>query len=457
MAIEFKLPELGEDVETGEVINVLVADGDRIEPDQSVIEIETGKATLEVPCPHGGIVRNVRVRVGDTLEVGAILFEIDAAAPEDAGDAAPADTTVDTTDTVPEALAEPPPPPAKAPPPAEPSAPPPPAAKPSPPSEPGSPASAPERQTVPEREPGSEVVKAGPAVRRIARELGVDLQSVAGTGRDGRITEDDVKAHVQASMKSRPEPVGLRVDGSLPPLPDFTEWGEVERKPMSTVRRMTAEHMSLSWRLIPHVTQFEDIDATELEAFRKRYAEACQERGGKLTVTVLVLKAVTTALKQFPEFNASLDPNTGEIIYKAYYHIGVAADTERGLMVPVIRDVDKKDIFQLAKELTETAERVRAGKVDMENLQGGTFTISNLGGIAGTGFTPIINYPEVCILGISRSRIEPRTVDEEISPRLILPICISYDHRVIDGAQGARFIKTVAESIADPERLILGL
>jgi pyruvate dehydrogenase E2 component (dihydrolipoamide acetyltransferase) len=293
------------------------------------------------------------------------------------------------------------------------------------------------------------VAPAGPATRRLARELGVDLRQVSGTGRHGRIVEEDVKGHVRQLASGGAGPVTVSGGApQAPPLPRFEDWGPVERQPLGGVRRATSRQMSLAWSLIPHVTQHDLADVTDLEAFRKSQ----DGKGPKLTVTAFALKAVAVLLKEFPQFNASLDTAAGQLVLKRYYHVGVAVDTRGGLLVPVIRDVDKKSIEALAKELTEAAEKARQGKADMT---GGTFTITNLGGIGGTGFTPIVNYPEVAILGMSRSRWEPVVRDGQVVPRLMLPLSLSYDHRVIDGADAARFTRRLAEMLENPMLMLL--
>jgi pyruvate dehydrogenase E2 component (dihydrolipoamide acetyltransferase) len=280
--------------------------------------------------------------------------------------------------------------------------------------------------------------------------LGVDLDNVTGSGRSGRITPEDVKAFVR-QLASGPTPVAPTVAAgatvTAPKLPDFTKFGPVEPQPLSRVRKLTAQQMSVAWNLVPHVTQHDLADVTDLEAFRKE-----QKSGPKLTVTAFALKASAIALKEFPNFNASLDVASGQLLLKRYYHVGVAVDTEGGLLVPVIRDVDKKSIAELARELTDVAESARKGKADM---QGGTFTITNLGGIGGTGFTPIVNWPEVAILGLSRARLEPAVRDGQVVPRLMLPLSLSYDHRVIDGAAAARFTRRLAEMLEDPLVMLL--
>ncbi len=417
MAKAFKLPDLGEGIESGDVARVLVSEGDQISVDQPILELETDKALIEVPSSLAGKIVSINVKEGDSVPVGAVLIAV-----EETGAVAAAALAE------PEAAAGPSPEPEKAPPPEAPA-----------------PPSLPEKPEAP--------LPAAPSVRRFARELGIDLHQIAGTGAGGRITREDVKAYVQKTMLDGPEADAPVTASSLP---DFTRWGEVDRQPLRAVRRKIAENLSIAWTRAPHVTQFDRADVTDLEAFRQRHRAEAEARGGKLTPTALILKAVITALKAFPRFNASFDPAAGELILKRYYHIGIAVDTERGLLVPVIRDVDRKDIFELAVELAELAERARRGKTDLEELQGGTFTVTNLGSISGTAFTPIINFPEVGILGISRTRQEPVVRDGRVEPRLIMPICVSYDHRVIDGADGARFTKHLVESLENPGRMLLG-
>jgi pyruvate dehydrogenase E2 component (dihydrolipoamide acetyltransferase) len=287
------------------------------------------------------------------------------------------------------------------------------------------------------------ILPASPATRWLARKLGVDLYQVHGTGPNGRITEQDVKNQFH-------KPGGGGLAGiQVPPLPDFASFGPIEAQNLSRVRRLTAKQMSLAWGLIPHVTQHDVADITDLEAFRKQQVQAT---GLKLTVTAFALKASAIVLQQFPSFNASLDLDSGKLILKRYYHIGVAVNTDAGLLVPVLRDVDKKSIEELARELNDKAERARQGKAD---LQGGTFTITNLGGFGGTGFTPIVNYPEVAILGLSRARLEPVIRDGQVVPRLLLPLSLSYDHRVIDGAAAAQFTRRLAELLENPLLMLM--
>jgi pyruvate dehydrogenase E2 component (dihydrolipoamide acetyltransferase) len=287
----------------------------------------------------------------------------------------------------------------------------------------------------------------------MARELGVDIRQVSGSGENGRISVEDLQAYVKGVMTSATS-VGEAVGGGAPrtgpPLPDFSKWGEVERKPMSNIRRKTAEHLSNAWNAIPHVTQHDKADITALEALRKQYSPQAEKAGGKLTMTAIALKVIAGALKKFPQFNASIDQARNEIVYKKSIHVGVAVDTERGLLVPVIRDVDRKGIFDLSVELAKVSEKARGGKLSLDEMSGGGMSISNLGGIGGTAFTPIVNWPEVAILGISRGTHEPVWDGETFEPRLMLPLSLSYDHRVIDGADAARFLRWVCEAFEQP-------
>jgi pyruvate dehydrogenase E2 component (dihydrolipoamide acetyltransferase) len=298
--------------------------------------------------------------------------------------------------------------------------------------------------------PSSDVVAAAPSVRRIARELGVDIGRVPGSGPGGRISMEDVKERAKQLLS------GLKAGDvtSTGPLPDFEKWGAVERRAMSSVRRKTAEHLTRAW-VAPHVTQHDRADITELERLRKRYGKKAEAAGGKLTMTAIALKIVASALKVFPKFASSIDLERDEIVYKKYSHIGVAVDTDRGLLVPIIRDVDAKNILELSAELTRAAENARDRKLGLEDMQGGCFTITNLGGIGGTAFTPVVNWPEVAILGVARSSTEPVWRDGQFQPRLMLPLALSYDHRVIDGADAARFLRWVVEAFENPFLLSL--
>jgi pyruvate dehydrogenase E2 component (dihydrolipoamide acetyltransferase) len=296
-------------------------------------------------------------------------------------------------------------------------------------------------------------------VRRFAREIGIDISQVAGSGPKGRISVDDVKTFAKQVLSgASTSPANAQQRGgaggavgiAVPPLPDFSKWGAIDRQPMSPLRKKATELLTHSWTTIPHVTQFDKADITELEKLRKRFVKKAEAKGGKLTITPFLLKVIGAALKVFPQFNASLDLARGEIIYKKYFNIGVAVDTDRGLIVPVVRDVDKKDIFDLATELNQIAEKARNRKTTIEEMQGNTFTLTNLGGIGGTCFTPIVNWPDVAILGVSRAAMEPVYMEGQLVPRFMLPLSLSYDHRVIDGADGARFLRWVAEAIQQP-------
>jgi pyruvate dehydrogenase E2 component (dihydrolipoamide acetyltransferase) len=300
------------------------------------------------------------------------------------------------------------------------------------------------------------VAPAAPSVRRMARELGVDIDQVAGSGPSGRVSVDDVKAHAKRLVAGTQVPAGGGVSPAAP-LPDFTRWGEIDRQPMRAVRRKTAEHLSMAWATIPHVTQHDVADITALDELRKKYAKQVDAAGGNLTVTAIAVKVVAAALKVFPQFNASIDMAAGEIIFKKYVNIGIAVDTERGLLVPVIRDADAKNITQLSVEIAQLSEKARSRKVTLDEMQGGCFSISNLGGIGGTSFTPIVNAPEVAVLGIARARIEPVYNKETttFAPRLMLPLSLSYDHRLIDGADGVRFLRWVVEALEQPFVLAL--
>jgi len=454
----FALPELGEGIESGDVVNVLVAVGETITQDQPLIELETDKAVIEVPAPVAGTVQTIHVQTGDTAAVGQLIvtFETDSTAAASDAVAPPPPVTPEQSTSEESTPEESPPEESAAP--AEPAmpAPRPEAAAPAPAAPPrDAPARpAPPPVEAPPQRASRIPAAASPSVRRLAREVGVDIREVEGSGAGGRISIEDVKHHAQRLLTNTS---GYRVAAEplAVALPDFTRWGEVEREPMSSVRRATADHMAQAWSTIPHVTQHAKADITALEDLRKRYTVRTEAAGGKLTVTAIVLKVVATALKLFPQFNASLDMARQEIVYKRFYYIGVAVDTDRGLLVPVIRDVDQKSLVQLSVELTEVAEKARSKKITLAEMQGGTFTITNLGGIGGSHFSPIINAPEVAILGLARSGIEPQYIDGQFVPRLMLPLSLSYDHRLIDGADGARFIRWVVEALEQPFLLSL--
>jgi pyruvate dehydrogenase E2 component (dihydrolipoamide acetyltransferase) len=463
MPVEFKLPELGENVEKGDVVRVLVNVGDVIKAEQAVLELETDKATIEVPATEGGTVSEVRVKAGDKVKVGQVVLVFDAAAAK-AKAAAPAKA----------AVAAPSPAAAQPDPEAEPAAP----VTPAPESKPASKHAASvvlmskarpgpiAVETPAQADAASGSVAAAPSVRRYARELGVEIGDVAGTGPGGRIGQDDVTRHVKGAMAA----AGARAAGPsagvgagrVPALPDFSKWGEVESRPMSSIRRTTAEHLTAAWQA-PHVTQHDKADVTALEEFRKAYGARVEAGGGKLTVTAILIKIVATAIGRFPQFASSVDMANEAIIYKKYCHIGIAVDTPAGLLVPVVRDADKKGIAEVSAELATLSQKARDRKLSREEMSGGVFSITNLGGIGGTSFTPIVNRPEVAILGVSRTALEPVWKDDPSAgpgagrfvPRQMLPLSLSYDHRVIDGADAARFLRFVADALEQPLSMYL--
>jgi len=445
MPVEFKLPELGENIEKGDVVRVLVAPGDVVKVEQSVLELETDKATIEVPTSVAGRVSEVKVKAGDKVKVGQVVLVIDgaASAPASAGSSA----------EEPKAA---PAPAAKA---AEPAATPH-AIPEAPKSKPAAvvditsarPAPAPARVDVGAAALAVEAagsVPAAPSVRRYARELGVDIASVPGTGPGGRIGQDDVKDHVKAVL------TGGRGAAMAPvELPDFSKWGEIDVKPMSNIRRKTAEHLTIAWRA-PHVTQHDKADVTALDDFRKAYGARVEKAGGKLTVTAITIKVVAAAIARFPQFASSVDMAHQAIVFKKYCHIGVAVDTPNGLLVPVIRDADRKTLTEIAGELATLSQKARDKKLSLDEMSGSVLSITDLGGIGGTAFTPILNQPEVAILGMSRTAIEPVWKDNQFVPRHMLPLSLSYDHRAIDGADAARFLRFVAEGLEQPLTMLL--
>jgi pyruvate dehydrogenase E2 component (dihydrolipoyllysine-residue acetyltransferase) len=464
---EFKLPELGENITAGDVVRILVSPGDTVTADQPLLELETDKATIEVPSTVTGTVRDVKVKQGERVKVGQVVLTVEdgagqqaapkpatqekpeasdkpkaqpAGAPEEGGlsQAEPGQAARDAEAERREADSKQPKPRgevvdisrgARATPPP------------------------PSPQPAAEAESGAPAAPAAPSVRRLARELGVDIRRVTGTGAEGRISAEDVQAFVRGVLAGGGGPASAM---AVQPLPDFSRWGEVERKPMSNIRRKTAEHLAHAWNTIPHVTQHDKADITALEGLRKQYGPQAEKAGGKLTVTAIALKFVERAIRRFPQFNASVDLARSEIVFKKAIHVGIAVDTERGLLVPVIRDVDRKGILELSVEVSKASEKARAGKLSLDEMQGGGFTITNLGGIGGTAFTPIVNWPEVAILGISRGTYEPvwrPSPDPDggrFEPRLMLPLSLSYDHRIIDGADAARFLRWVAEAFEQP-------
>jgi pyruvate dehydrogenase E2 component (dihydrolipoamide acetyltransferase) len=436
MAIQLPMPPLGEGVESAEVLEVKVSPGETVRAGQILVVVQAEKATAELEAPEPGRVAKILVKPGDTLKVGEPFceFEPAGAGERQAEPEKPAAKPKPTESTKPQSQLKPDGPPRT--PPEKP------APQPARVAGDGVHAGTKPQAAVERAKPQGAVVPAGPATRLLARKLGVDLHQVTGSGKGGRISQEDVEAYVrQLTTGAAPALVPVATGVQAPALPDFSRWGEVERQSLDPIRRRTAQQMHLAWTTIPHVTQHDVADITDLDAFRKQQ----EGPGPKLTVTAFALKAAAIALRQFPYFNASLDMAGGALVLKRYYHLGVAVDTEHGLLVPVIRDVDKKSVLQLAGELTDVAERARQRKLQAEEMRGGTFTITNLGGIGGTGFTPIINWPEVAILGMSRARWEGTVRDGQVTPRLLLPLSLSYDHRVIDGAAAARFTRRIAE------------
>jgi pyruvate dehydrogenase E2 component (dihydrolipoamide acetyltransferase) len=454
---EARVPDIGDDKDVP-VIEVLVKPGDTVSKDQGLVTLESDKATMEVPAPFDGVVREVKVKVGDELSEGSVVALIEPAAeaadkPSAKAEAKPAQKTEEKpgpkAEAAPEAKPEP-----KSEPKSEPE--PEPKSGPAQPSTPamnaGNPHSPPVTFDAEALMPGK-VPHASPAVRLFARELGVDLGQVSGSARGGRISKEDVQAYVKSVMAGGG---AARTGGGgldLIPWPkvDFAKFGEVERKPLSRIQKLSGANLARNWAMIPHVTQFEDADITEMEAFRKRLGE--ENKDTKVTPLVFLIKAAVAALKKFPAFNASLDGD--ELVLKQYFNIGIAVDTPDGLVVPVIRDADRKGLLDLARELGEISAKARDKKLSSADMQGGCFSISSLGGIGGTAFTPIINAPEVAILGVSRSAMKPVWNGKEFAPRLMLPLSLSYDHRVIDGAAAARFTSYLSQVLGDLRRLLL--
>lgn len=437
MSIEFKLPEVSEGVESADVADILVSEGDMITANQVVAEVETEKALAEIECPYAGRVTKVHVSPGDIIPIGATLLTIDAEAPVET----PVETKPDQKPDAGETAAQSEPEPEKT------------VATQT--NEPSKPVQAPVASapvaSVSQSNEDRPPAPAGPATRRMARDLGVDLYDVKGSGPGGRITQEDVQNYVKQKL-SAPAVSGGPV--TAPPLPDFTEFGPTRRERLNKIGRTAAEHLARSWNVIPHVTQHDLADITDIELARKQFLQGTGKNGPKVTMTAIAVKAAVTALKAFPKFNSSLDPETMEIVYKDYFHIGIAVDTENGLVVPVLRDADKKSLLEIASEVTELAFAARDRKLSMENMKGGTFTITNLGGIGGTSFTPIVSYPEVAILGMSRGQKELKLIEGELEERLMLPLSLSYDHRVINGADAARFIVKLSALLSDPFTLL---
>jgi pyruvate dehydrogenase E2 component (dihydrolipoamide acetyltransferase) len=463
MATQFKLPELGENVESAEVVNVLVSAGDHVDAEQALIEVETDKATLEVPSPTTGNVRELHVKTGDTVKVGQPIATIDE---EAAAEAAPPEAAAPeekrATEKEKEEEGEPVeeaavpqeqgPPGEERAPPREPAKKPeekPEVTEPQPRAQPTPPAR--EREPTPAGEPAQRVpVFAAPSVRRFAREIGIEVQQVPGSGPGGRISIEDVK---RFARQHRPA-AGLM---ATPPLPRFDHFGDIQRQDMTHIRHKTAEHMVASWTTVPHVVLYEKADLTEVESFRQTQRERVEQAGGKLTITAMLLKIVAAGLKVHPKLRASVDMNHRQVIYKDYCHIGVAVDTDRGLLVPVIRDVDRKSITDLAIELGAISDKARAGKLTPDDMAGGVFTLTNLGGLGIGHFMPIINFPQVAILGLGRATVQPdyNADADEFQPRLMMPLSLSIDHRLVDGADGARFLDWLVKAIEQPLLMVM--
>jgi pyruvate dehydrogenase E2 component (dihydrolipoamide acetyltransferase) len=420
MVKELKLPELGEGIEEADVLKVLVSSGDVVSKDQPLLEIETDKATVEVPSAEAGRVAEVKVSAGDRIRVGQVLVTLSG----DGSSPPPAEEKPE-----PEAVPAPAPE----------------AVEPEPAVETTEAKAAPAPTPTGKREPPrAAAVPAAPSVRRLARELGVDVAQVEGSGPGGRVSKADVMEHARAIVS------GAGGVGARATLPDFGRWGAVHRERLTGLRRAAASRLAQAWTQVAHVTHHDLADVTETESMREKYAGRVEAQGGKLTFTALAVYIVSAALKQFPRFNASLDLANDEIVYKDYCHIGVAADTERGLVVPVVRNADRLSLAEIAIALTELAERARSGKLKKEEMEGSSFTVTNLGGIGGVAFTPIVNWPEAAILGVSRARKEAVWREDRFEPRLVLPLSLSYDHRLIDGADAARFVRFVVEAFEHP-------
>jgi pyruvate dehydrogenase E2 component (dihydrolipoamide acetyltransferase) len=429
MAKEFKLPDLGEGIHEGEVLAVRVSVGQAVKEGDIILEVETDKAAVEIPSPYTGTVLEILVTLGDTVKVGQVLMTFSAPGEKPAAAPEPSAAGPKAAD-VPE------------------------------------PAAAASQAPVPRQGP----VPASPATRRLARELGVDLARVSPSGAAGLVTADDVRAFaargkaVEAPPVARAQPAAespAPTPDRIPELPDFSKWGPVERVAFRSIRRATAKQMSLSWSQIPHVNSQDYVDVTRLEVFRRKHKKDVEALGGRLTFTIFALKAVATVLKAHPRINASLDTAAGEIVLKKHYHIGVAVNTAEGLVVPVVRDVDNKSIKELAVELHALVQRAHARKIGLEEFQGGTFTITNAGALGGWTFAPIINHPQVAILGLGQGRLQPAVVRGEkglaIAPRLIMPAVLCIDHRVLDGADAVNFLKIFKQIMEDPDELLMSL
>lgn len=465
MIKEIKMPDISEDADSGTVVEILVQEGDTIEEEQSIIAVESDKASVEIPSTAGGTVKEIKISEGDEVKVGEVILTLETDGEgdgdEDAGDKEVAEDDEEKMDKKRQKATE---------------------------EEEAETKEDKEDSDIDEDEDGEDEdadekvvakakqkeenkpkdkgeseagktdeqdtaaaadVPAAPSVRRIARELGVNIRKVKGSGPGNRITTEDVKAQA-GDGQQQAQPQEATPAPQEKALPDFSKWGDIKREKMSSIRKATVGSMSNAWQTIPHVTQFDKADITKLEEYTEKYKAKVEKAGGKLTITAIMMKVAVAALRAFPKFNASIDVTNEEVVFKNYFHIGIAADTERGLLVPVIRDVDKKSVIKLSAELPEIAQKAREGKLSGDEMKGGTFTISNLGGIGGTNFTPIVYKPQVAILGISRTQTEPTYIDGEFQPRSMLPLSLSYDHRLIDGAEAARFLRFICQSLEDP-------
>lgn len=428
-----QVPDIG-DFQDVEVIDILVSPGDKVAIEDSLITLESDKAAMDIPSPFAGIVKEILVEIGSHVSEGSPFMILETATAVNAPPAEQAPLEEKAPVETPVPLSRPQP------------------AK--------SPYAAPSSTEHPGHPHPSEALKAGqldfhagPTVRKLARELNVDLNKVVGSGRRGRITSDDIEAFVKQSIVKKKE----KKEGLLmPPAPavDFGKFGEIEVQPMKRIQKISSRNLHRNWITIPHVTHFDDADITDLEEFRKKHNAAAKEKTDRLTLMPFLFKAIVSSLKKFPVLNASLDPEGENLILKKFFHIGMAVDTEKGLLVPVIRNVDQKSLQQLAGEMRALTLKSRTGKIKREDMQGGCFTISNLGGIGGTGFTPIVNAPEVAILGVPRASIRPIYQNSQFVPRLILPLALSYDHRVVDGALAARILAHICELLTDIRKML---
>jgi len=430
---QINIPDIG-DFNEVEVIEVLVKEGDEVNAEDAIISLESEKATIEVPTPEAGVIEAVLIKEGDLVSEGSPMIRLKTSANEsNKKEVKAADKTEKQVEQKKTETKEP--------------------------AEKSTNRTSPKPPPVPVELPqqaSGKIAHASPSVRKFARELGVEISTVTGTGRKGRITKDDVKQHIKTAMQSSGKMV-VTSNFDVPPFPavDFTAFGEVEIQALSRIQKISGKYLHRNWVRIPHVTQYDEADITELEAFRNENKAEAKEQGFNLTPLAFMVKAMAKALKKFPKFNASLDVDGENLIFKKYFHIGIAVDTPNGLVVPVIRDCDKKEVFEIAKEMRDISIKAREGKLAPGDMQGGCISISSLGGIGGTAFTPIINAPEVAILGVSRSGIKPVWNGKEFEPRLMLPLSLSYDHRVIDGADAARFIVYLSSILSDMKKMLL--